>query len=269
MPELPEVETTLRGIEPYLSNSEVESVTVRNGALRWPVSEQVYQLNRQKVEGLERRGKYIICHFASGSLIIHLGMSGSLRVLNQPSIPQKHDHVDLNLRSGAVIRFNDPRRFGSVLWAEDWQCHELIASMGVEPLTEAFDGDFLYRHAKNRKTPIKHFIMDGKLVVGVGNIYANEALFLSGIHPKRMAGRISRARMQVLAKNIKKVLASAIDQGGTTLRDFVNTDGKPGYFKQSLFVYGRGGQVCKHCGTELKEIRQSNRSTVFCPSCQK
>lgn len=269
MPELPEVETTLRGVEPYLKAAEVASATVRNGSLRWPVSSQVYQLKDQTVEGLTRRGKYILCHFSTGSLIIHLGMSGSLRVVDEDMLVQKHDHVDLNLASGKIIRFNDPRRFGCFLWAEDWQEHELIASMGVEPLTDEFDGEYLYSKAKGRKTPIKHYIMDGKLVVGVGNIYANEALFLSGIHPKRMAGNISQARMNVLAGNIKKVLAAAIEQGGTTLRDFVNTDGKPGYFKQSLYVYGRGGEACKTCGETLKEIRQSNRATVFCSECQR
>lgn len=268
MPELPEVETTLRGIEPYLRDQRVDSLTVRNGALRWPVSEQVYQLKQIKVVDLLRRGKYIVCCFESGSLLIHLGMSGNLRVVDSSTPIKKHDHIDLNLQTGKVIRFNDPRRFGCVLWTEDWKAHDLIRSLGLEPLSDEFDGDYLYHRAKGRKTAIKQFIMDSHLVVGVGNIYANEALFQAGIDPRRMAGRISRLRMHKLAIHIKQVLKKAIEQGGTTLKDFVGSDGKPGYFKQSLFVYGRAGKPCLSCGQSLKEVRQSNRSTVYCAFCQ-
>jgi formamidopyrimidine-DNA glycosylase len=268
VPELPEVETTLKGIEPYLTEYEIASVTVRNGALRWPVSEQVHQLKHQKVQQVTRRGKYIIIHFEKGAMLIHLGMSGNLRVVESDMPLQKHDHVDLIINSGKIIRFNDPRRFGCVLWADEWSEHKLIESLGVEPLTERLTGKYLHNKAKDKKTSIKQFIMNGKLVVGVGNIYANEALFLAGIHPARVVSKVSLRKMNLLVDHIKQVLSAAIVKGGTTLKDFVGSDGKPGYFKQQLNVYGRAGEPCHVCKETLQEIRQNNRSSVYCSQCQ-
>lgn len=268
MPELPEVETTKRGITPFLQSDKIESVDVRNGHLRWPVSEEVYALDSQKVRQVLRRGKYIIFEFSRGALLIHLGMSGSMRIVEADAELKKHDHVIFYLSSEKQIRFNDPRRFGSILWSENWTEHELIKNLGPEPLTEEFNADYLYTLAKKRKQAIKQFIMNSQVVVGVGNIYANEALFMAGIHPSIAANNISLKRIQVFVENIKLVLANAIYQGGTTLKDFVGSDGKPGYFQQQLFVYGRGGLACKYCAQELTEIRVNNRSTVFCKKCQ-
>ena len=268
MPELPEVETTRKGIEPFLHAQTILMIIVRNGQLRWPVSEEIGLLRSAQVNTLLRRGKYIILEFAQGAILIHLGMSGSMRVVEASEPLKTHDHLLFELNGGKQIRFNDPRRFGSVLWTRDWQNHPLISSLGPEPLSEAFDARYLYELAKKRSVAVKQFIMNSQVVVGVGNIYANEALFLSGIHPKRAACRISLARMENLVANIKHVLSKAIEQGGTTLRDFVGSDGKPGYFQQQLFVYGRAGEPCKRCAQELKEIRMNNRSTVFCSKCQ-
>jgi formamidopyrimidine-DNA glycosylase len=201
--------------------------------------------------------------------MVHLGMSGSLRVVGRDDPPGRHDHVDIVLESGRILRYNDPRRFGSYLWLEPGESHPLLAQLGPEPLGDEFDGDRLYRLSRGRKGPVKTFIMDGKIVVGVGNIYANEALFQAGIRPDRAAGRISLVRYRVLANVIKQVLTSAIEQGGTTLRDFVGGDGKPGYFAQQLYAYGRGGEPCKRCGGLLREIRLGQRSTVFCVTCQR
>ncbi len=269
MPELPEVETTLRGIAPHIVGEHISSTVVRNPALRWPVSSQIEDLKAFQVRRAVRRGKYIILEGSDGAIIIHLGMSGNLRVLNADAALKAHDHLDMVLGNGSVVRFNDPRRFGCVLWAEDWQKHDLIRSMGIEPLDEEFTAAYLYQQARNKKVAIKQFIMNGKIVVGVGNIYANEALFLAGIHPARAAGKVSLKRMEVLVSKIKAVLSVAIEQGGTTLRDFVGSDGKPGYFKQSLYVYGRAGLACSRCQSSLREIRQAQRSTVFCKDCQK
>jgi len=267
VPELPEVETTRRGILPYSEGKVLKQLLVRNPNLRWPISNELLSWKEAKIKRLLRRGKYLIFEVDSGSIMVHLGMSGSLRVLLDATDAEKHDHVDF-VFEGARLRFNDPRRFGSVLWTDDWKNHALIKDLGPEPLSEEFTGEYLYQRSRNRKGAIKQFLMDSHTVVGVGNIYANEALFLSGIHPSRAAGRISKARMNVLADNIKQVLASAIEQGGTTLRDFVGGDGKPGYFQQKLFVYGRAGEPCKSCGGALKEVRQNGRSTVFCVTCQ-
>ena len=269
MPELPEVETTLRGLAPFLAGQVIVASEIRNGALRWPVSEQVYHLQALPVEALVRRGKYLIIQLNTGALLIHLGMSGSLRVVERKTPVQKHDHVDLILGSGKIIRFNDPRRFGCVLWVADWRAHPLIRHLGPEPLSELFSGRHLHACAGSRKMAIKQVIMDGKVVVGVGNIYANEALFLAGIHPQRAANRISLKRMDVLAKHIKQVLTCAIEAGGTTLKDFVGSDGRPGYFKQQLNVYGRAGMPCPVCQELLRELRQNNRTTVYCRFCQR
>jgi formamidopyrimidine-DNA glycosylase len=270
MPELPEVETTRAGIAPHLEGHAVSRALVRQPRLRWPVPADLNALlKRRKLLAVERRAKYLLLRFGHGTLIIHLGMSGSLRVLPAGTPPDKHDHVDI-VFGQQCLRLRDPRRFGAVLWHEgDITDHELIAHLGPEPLSQAFDTDHLAAAAKGRKVAIKQLIMDGKVVVGVGNIYANEALFQAGIHPQRAAGRIGRARLERLVSAIKRVLAAAIAQGGTTLRDFQREDGKPGYFAQELQAYGRGGLPCPSCGTTLKEIRLGQRSTVYCPHCQR
>lgn len=270
MPELPEVETTRRGVQPHCQGERVQRLVVREPRLRWPVPEQLPRLlEGQVIEGVERRAKYLLFKTGVGTLLVHLGMSGSLRVVDAGQLPGKHDHIDIQLQSGACLRYHDPRRFGCFLWLEPGEAHPLLIHLGPEPLSAGFDGDLLYRLSRGRKGPIKNFIMDGKVVVGVGNIYANEALFLCGIHPCRAAGRVSRARYERLAETIKRVLTSAIEQGGTTLRDFVGGDGKPGYFAQKLYVYGRGGQPCKRCGSLLRERRLGQRTTVFCVACQR
>ena len=270
MPELPEVETTRRGVEPYCAGRVITRLEVRDSRLRWPVPDGLAPaLTGQAIVAVERRGKYLLFRTAVGSLLVHLGMSGSLRVVSPDVRPGRHDHIDLILDSGACLRYHDPRRFGCFLWQPLGEDHALLRNLGPEPLSAEFDGQLLYRRSRGRKGPIKNFIMDGKVVVGVGNIYANEALFLSGIHPGRPAGRISKARYLRLAELIKQVLTSAIDQGGTTLRDFVGGDGKPGYFAQQLYVYGRAGEVCKGCGGLLREIRLGQRTTVFCVTCQR
>lgn len=270
MPELPEVETTRRGIEPHCLGKTVKLMLVRESRLRWPVEPDLpTRVWDQPILAVERRAKYLLIRFATGSLMVHLGMSGSLRVISDDAPPMAHDHIDILLEDETRLRFNDPRRFGSFHWVEPGDVHPLLDHLGPEPLSEAFDGGLLYRLSRGRKGPVKNFIMDGKVVVGVGNIYANEALFLAGIRPDRAAGRISQARYEALAEHIKQVLTNAITQGGTTLRDFVGGDGKPGYFAQQLYVYGRQGQPCKTCGRLLKEIRLGQRTTTFCMACQR
>jgi formamidopyrimidine-DNA glycosylase len=266
MPELPEVETTRRGVEPYSRGDRVRELLVREPRLRWPVPADLpRRLQGQLIESVERRAKYLLFHTDEGTL----GMSGSLRVVDPRQPPGKHDHIDILFRAGHCLRYNDPRRFGCFLWLEPGERHPLLSHLGPEPLSADFDGELLYRRSRGRKGPVKGLIMDGKVVVGVGNIYANEALFLAGIRPDRAAGRISAARYQRLAEYIKQVLTSAIEQGGTTLRDFVGGDGKPGYFAQKLYVYGRGGEACKRCGRQLREVRLGQRSTVYCVACQR
>lgn len=270
MPELPEVETTRRGIAPHSENKTVAELIVRDPRLRWPVPGDLPALLAGRVlRGADRRAKYLLLRFDHGTVIVHLGMSGSLRVITDASPAQKHDHIDLVFSDGVRLRFNDPRRFGCWLWAEQPDKHPLLASLGPEPLSEAFNGPYLFRKSRKRKTPIKSLLMDNRIVVGVGNIYANEALFKTGIHPNRPAGRISAARYHQLAEAIKETLSAAILMGGTTLRDFVNSEGKPGYFAQSLLAYGRGGQPCVECQHPLKEIRMNQRSTVYCTRCQR
>lgn len=271
MPELPEVETTRRGVEPHVCGQVVNAVIVRQSKLRWPVPDVLPNiLAGQAVRSVSRRAKYLLFEVASGAFMIHLGMSGSLRIVQADSEVGAHDHVDIVFENGTALRYTDPRRFGAVLWVQgDPSGHELLNRLGPEPLSDDFSGEHLHKLAGQRKVPVKSFIMDGHVVVGVGNIYANEALFRSGIHPKRAAGRISLARYQQLAQHIKATLAEAIASGGTTLKDFVGGDGKPGYFKQSLKVYGRAGFPCVQCGEALKEIRLGQRSTVFCRHCQR
>ncbi|MCQ4304669.1 DNA-formamidopyrimidine glycosylase [Stutzerimonas frequens] len=270
MPELPEVETTRRGIEPYLVGQRVSRVLVRDRRLRWPIPEDLdVRLSGQRIEAVERRAKYLLIRAESGTLIVHLGMSGSLRLVDAASPAAKHEHVDILLESGQALRYTDPRRFGAMLWSDEPLAHVLLASLGPEPLGEDFDGYRLYRLSRGRSMAVKPFIMDNAVVVGVGNIYASEALFAAGIDPRRPAGSISRARYLKLGEEIRRILAMAIERGGTTLRDFVGGDGKPGYFQQELFVYGRGGEFCKSCGSTLREIRLGQRASVYCSRCQR
>lgn len=271
MPELPEVETTRRGIEPHCVGRVVQRVSVRESRLRWPVPEQLAsRLRGQTITAVDRRGKYLLFRTAAGSALMHLGMSGSLRVVAPAAPFSRHDHIDIQMDSGVCLRYHDPRRFGCLLWLPSGDAiHPLLQDLGPEPLSTEFDGQLLYRRSRGRKAPVKSFIMDATVVVGVGNIYANEALFLSGIRPGRAAGRISGPRYERLADTIKQVLTSAINQGGTTLRDFVGGDGKPGYFAQQLNVYGRAGQPCKACGLPLRELRLGQRSSVYCVTCQR
>ena len=269
MPELPEVETTRRGITPHLTGRRLVGWRLRNPALRWPVV--LPDVARgQAVTGVGRRGKYLLIALETGSLILHLGMSGSLRVLPAHAPVRKHDHVDFLLDSGKVLRLNDPRRFGSIHWHEsDAEPHWLLASLGVEPLSDDFTGAYLKRTARARRVAVKNFIMDGRVVVGVGNIYASEALFLARIRPSLRASSVTRASYERLAEAVRTVLVHAIEMGGTTLRDFVDQDGQPGYFRQSLYVYGREGLACRVCDSRLQGLRVGQRGTVFCPNCQR
>ena len=271
MPELPEVETTKCGITPHLVARRVIDVVVRQHQLRWQIPQAlISQLPGQLIQEVSRRGKYLLINAEKGTLIIHLGMSGHLRILSSKTPAQKHNHVDILLSNNYILRYTDPRRFGSVLWTvEDPLLHPLLVSLGPEPLTKLFNGSYLFKLAQNRQTAIKQFIMDSHVVVGVGNIYANEALFLAGINPMQLAKHISLESYSQLARTIKKVLSAAIKSGGTTIRNFLGSEGKPGYFAQQLFVYGRAGERCKKCKTILEEIRLVQRSTVFCPKCQR
>jgi len=271
MPELPEVETTRRGILSHVRHHRVERVIVREPRLRWPVPPELpAMLEGQTINDVQRRAKYLLLPTDNGTLMIHLGMSGCLRILPANTPVMKHDHIDLLLETGNLLRLTDPRRFGAMLWTcEAIHDHPLIEALGPEPLSPLFTGETLYQQSRNRKQAIKTFIMDNHIVVGVGNIYANEALFKAGIRPDRPAGRISLARYQRLELAIRDVLSRAIEQGGTTLRDFVGGDGKPGYFRIELAMYGRAGEPCTACGTAIREVRLGNRSTCFCPQCQR
>lgn len=271
MPELPEVETTCAGIRPHLQGQVLERVEIRERRLRWPIEIGLEEkLAEQKLQSVERRAKYILLRLETGTLVFHLGMSGSLRILMQPFEAQKHEHVDCVFSNGKILRFCDPRRFGALIWIEqELDSHKLFLHLGPEPLQASFNGDYLYQLSRKRKQAIKQLIMNAEVVVGVGNIYANEALFAAGIYPARPAGSLSKKRMYRLVDEIQAVLHNAIVQGGTTLKDFEGPDGKPGYFAQKLRVYGRKGQACVQCNRPLKELRMNNRSTVFCSNCQK
>jgi formamidopyrimidine-DNA glycosylase len=270
MPELPEVETTRRGVEPHCRGREIRRLVVRDARLRWPVPDQLATIvPGQTVEAVERRGKYLLFRLQAGSLLVHLGMSGSLRVVRSGTPHLPHDHIDVQLEGDTVLRYHDPRRFGCFLWIPAGESHPLLQELGPEPLSAGFDGELLYRRSRSRKIPIKNFIMDAKVVVGVGNIYANEALFRAGIRPDRAAGRVSQVRYERLADEIKQVLTYAIGQGGTTLRDFVGGDGRPGYFARQLSVYGRAGAPCTRCGRPLREVRLGQRTSVYCVTCQR
>ena len=270
MPELPEVETTCRGIAPHLVGQRISRLAINNASLRWPVPQTLKKtLPNQTIHSVTRRAKYLLIALDSGTLIVHLGMSGSLRLAPPTEDRLKHDHVELYLDNDLCLRYCDPRRFGSWLWTEDDpEQHSLLINLGPEPLGKAFSAKYLFTQLQNRKQPIKTLIMDSHLVVGVGNIYANEALFMASIHPQRSGSSITLEECKQLVNQIKKILTHAIRRGGTTLRNFVGGDGKPGYFAQELMVYGHGGEACKRCSTTLQEIRLGQRTTVFCPLCQ-
>lgn len=270
MPELPEVETTRRGIAPYVEGHRVTGVVLRRPDLRWPIPPEISSLlPGQVIDAVERRAKYLLLQTGVGTALLHLGMSGMLRVLPATTPIGKHDHVDIAFDSGQVLRFTDPRRFGALLWQMPGETHELLEGIGPEPLTDAFDGDLLWRMSRGRSASVKTFLMDNAIVVGVGNIYASEALFAAGIDPRRAAGKVSRVRYVKLAGEVKRILAHAIMRGGTTLRDFLAPDGAPGYFYQELFTYGRAGEACKVCGTPIRVVTLGQRASFYCPSCQK
>lgn len=268
VPELPEVETSRRGIEPHLVGNVLHYAIVRNSKLRWPVSEKIKTLLDEPILSVKRRAKYLLIELNTGWIIIHLGMSGSVRILLEEQPEEKHDHIDLIFRDGKVLRYTDPRRFGAWLWCEDLATSSVLAHLGPEPLSDEFNAEYLYQQSKNKKTAIKPWLMDNKLVVGVGNIYANEALFSSGIMPDRKANSLTQEECTVLVTAIKRVLTRSIEQGGTTLKDFLQSDGKPGYFAQELFVYGRKDKPCLICGQPIESIKQGQRSTFFCRHCQ-
>lgn len=274
MPELPEVETTRRGIAPHIVGRSISHVEIRDPRLRWPVSPAISDLAGHMVTRLDRRAKYLLAGVSGpthqGTLIIHLGMSGSLRIAT-PDVPlRKHDHITIGLPDQLELRYHDPRRFGCMLWTTAPASeHRLIRALGPEPLGDHFDTSALAHASAGKKTSIKQVIMDGAVVVGVGNIYACEALHSSGIHPTRSASRISKARLSKLVSEIKTVLQRSITQGGTTLRDFLREDGSEGYFKQQLLVYGREDEPCRTCSTPIKRIVQAQRSTFYCPKCQR
>ncbi len=271
LPELPEVETTRRGLAPALVGRRVLALTVRERRLRWPIAADLGERVRGRtVNRVERRAKYLLLCFDSGTAIIHLGMSGSLRILAASVPPRPHDHWDLVLDSGRCLRYHDPRRFGSLHFtSEAADRHPLLARLAPEPLSSSFDADYLFAATRRRTAAIKVLLMNSRIVVGVGNIYASEALFRAGVHPARPAGRITRAQAQALTASIKEVLAAAIHTGGTTLRDYVDPAGAPGYFRQELCVYERAGELCRRCGTPIKHAQQGQRSTYWCPACQR
>ena len=271
MPELPEVETTRRALQPICEGQTITQIKVRDGRLRWPIPGDIDQHFRdQPILALRRRSKYLLADTPVGSLILHLGMSGSLCHVPHETPPRKHDHVDIVLDSGRCLRLHDPRRFGALLWAKQPDSHKLLATLGPEPLELSSEqlADHLYALGKGRKVAIKNFIMNAHVVVGVGNIYAAEALFLSGIRPTRATGKVTRNQYRQLASSIQSRLNQAIAAGGTTLKDFQHSDGKPGYFAQELMVYGRNDLACRACETPIKQFKQNQRSSFFCPTCQ-
>jgi len=271
MPELPEVETTLRGIEPHINTQVVSKINIYNASLRWPVDTSLPDiLKNQKLLQLLRRGKYLILVFKKGSLLLHLGMSGSLRVLKPGEILQKHDHFEMIFKNGKVLRLRDPRRFGSVLWTtQPWENHKLIQKLGPEPLSENFGDDYLFQHSRKKKLAVKSYIMNNHIVVGVGNIYASESLFVAGINPNKAAGKVSKKAYAALTRAIKLILDNAIKQGGTTLKDFSSPDGTPGYFAQQLNVYGKKAAPCPCCEKPITQKTINQRATYYCTQCQR
>lgn len=270
MPELPEVETTRRGLAPHLVGRSISTVTIREPRLRWRIRPELQaQVTGRRIAALRRRGKYLLIDLEDGTLLVHLGMSGSLCYLPEPRDPRPHDHVDFAFAGGGELRFHDPRRFGSLHHSTTPERHPLIVGMGPEPLDDTFDGAYLAGACRGRRVAIKHLVMNGAVVAGVGNIYASEALFRAGIHPLRPSGRIARERLDRLAQAVKDVLNDAIEQGGTTLRDFVGGNGEPGYFKLSLDVYGRECAPCRRCAAPIRKRTQGQRASYYCPRCQR
>jgi formamidopyrimidine-DNA glycosylase len=271
VPELPEVETTRRGIAPHITGRRIEKLAVHDRRLRWPVSRALPEWAQgQTIQAVRRRAKYLVIQLERGYLLLHLGMSGSLLILPESTALDTHDHFDVILDSQWTLRFNDPRRFGSLHHAKGTpDTHPLLRNLAPEPLGQEFDSDYLFDVTRKRRVSIKQLIMNSALVVGVGNIYASEALFRAGVRPRRAAGRIKPAEWQRIVESIRQVLGEAIRQGGTTLRDYVNADGTPGYFRQQLFVYERAGEPCRRCETPIRHLVQGQRSTYFCPVCQK
>jgi formamidopyrimidine-DNA glycosylase len=271
MPELPEVETARRGLEPWLLNQRIQGAVLRHRGMRWPVRADLPRLLAgHSIRSIGRRSKYLLLDCESGWLILHLGMSGSLRMVPAQQAPGKHDHFDLVLENGQALRLTDPRRFGAVLWETGEPArHKLLQDLGPEPFDPVFDANWLYQRTRGRSAPVKNLLMDSHLVCGVGNIYANESLFGAGIHPARAAGRVSRMRYARLVETVRTTLRAAIAAGGSTLRDFVQADGSPGYFQQHYFVYGREGEPCRRCGTRIKAVRIGQRSAFFCARCQR
>lgn len=270
MPELPEVETSRRGIEPHIIGRRIDSIVIRQRRLRWPISKQVDELlPGATVSSVERRAKYLLINTSAGTAIVHLGMSGSVCIVDSDTPAAVHDHFDFEFDNGKSLRFRDPRRFGSLHFSRNPLQHKLLRNLGPEPLSDVFDANYLWSKSRGRRVSVKQFIMNADVVVGVGNIYASEALFNSGIHPGRAAGRISLQRYEVLVTTIKNVLAQAIRAGGTTLRDFYGGDGEAGYFKQELQAYGRDGEPCRICDAPIAVIVQGQRSTFYCKNCQR
>ena len=274
MPELPEVETTLNGLRPHLLGAKIARLVVRERRLRWPIQAGLENKVRGRtVTAMRRRGKYIVIDLERGGLLIHLGMSGSFRVLSGSAVDesiQSHDHYDLITERGCLIRYRDPRRFGCLLWsADDPMTHQRIRDLGIEPLQSRFSGAYLYRAARRRTVAVKNLVMDGRVVVGVGNIYVSESLFDAGIHPLRGCHRISEERYQRLVESIQKILNAAIQCGGSTIRNFSGSDGQPGYFAQELMVYGREGEPCHRCKARIRNLTIGQRSTFYCGGCQR
>lgn len=271
MPELPEVETVRRGIEPHVVGRTIERVVVRDRRLRWPIPRGFErQLAGRRIGAVGRRGKYLLFDLGDNDcVILHLGMTGRVLLLAPGAAVRKHDHLDLQLSGELLLRFHDPRRFGAALWWPGAQReHALLRHMGPEPLTGAFDAEYLFARSRGRSAPVKNFLMDGRIVVGVGNIYAAESLFRAGIRPTRAAGRVTRAQYAALVRAVRAVLEDAIAAGGTSFRDFRDSEGNPGYFAQKLFVYDRGGEPCRKCRTSIRRLVIGQRSSYFCPTCQ-
>ena len=270
MPELPEVEITRRGLAPHIVGQHIDSVVIRDRRLRWPIpSGMEKQLTGKVIRDTSRRGKYLLLDCEAGWLILHLGMSGNLRIIPPETPAKKHDHIDILLSNNTAIRFTDPRRFGAMLWTETPETHRLLIGLGIEPLSETLSADWLYAATRGIRVAIKSWLMDAKRITGIGNIYANEALFRAGIRPTRAAGQISLQRLERLVPAIQETLSRAIEAGGSTLRDFCDANGNPGYFQQEYFVYGRANKPCLICGDAIKVIRQNGRATYYCPTCQR
>ncbi|MDD7570186.1 MAG: bifunctional DNA-formamidopyrimidine glycosylase/DNA-(apurinic or apyrimidinic site) lyase [[Actinobacillus] rossii] len=269
MPELPEVETAKNGISPYIKDFFIEKIIVRQPKLRWEVSPELAQISHQKVTALSRRAKYLIIHTDTGFIIGHLGMSGSVRIVTDKDPIEKHDHLDIVMNNGKIMRYNDPRRFGAWLWTDNLDEFHLFAKLGPEPLSDEFNANYLFQKSRKKSTALKSFLMDNSVVVGVGNIYANEVLFYCELHPEKPAGKITKTQAILLTDTIKAELTRAIQQGGTTLKDFLQPDGKPGYFAQELQIYGKKGAPCPKCGHKIESLVIGQRNSYICPNCQK